>query len=240
MAVPLPDRRPFRTALSVLLAALCVGAAPAAPPGPPVPAGLTADVRGPHVMLFQGIVRADGWGEDFIFTPASGASDDRTMTAHGGIPLVDAWTQSGGVAFFNTTPDWVLRTQVLTPDSSSGDFYLDPAHPEVRAWNRALVRRLLGYGFDGFNVRVLLERVMAPRPGDPAGALRGSGSRSGDNADGRGSPRSSAGDHLDGGDWRGWLAVENPHRLGPAGSLLRGDQGRFRARGPRDGEIQVR
>ncbi|MEA1948305.1 MAG: alpha-galactosidase [Thermodesulfobacteriota bacterium] len=46
-------------------------------------------------------------------------------------------------------PDWFYR-KAESSTGETGDYYLDPTNPEVVAWNRALVKRLIGYGVDGF------------------------------------------------------------------------------------------
>lgn len=45
--------------------------------------------------------------------------------------------------------DWFLN-KVEAPTGDTGDYYLDPTNPEVQEWHDALVKRLVGYGVDGF------------------------------------------------------------------------------------------
>jgi hypothetical protein len=46
-------------------------------------------------------------------------------------------------------PDWFYH-KAETSTGETDDYYLDPTNPEVLAWNRALVKKLIGYGVDGF------------------------------------------------------------------------------------------
>lgn len=45
--------------------------------------------------------------------------------------------------------DWFLN-KVEASTGDTGDYYLDPTNPEVQQWHDALVKRLVGYGVDGF------------------------------------------------------------------------------------------
>ncbi|MEW6368420.1 MAG: alpha-galactosidase [Acidobacteriota bacterium] len=67
----------------------------------------TATIVADKVMVFNGIPRRYGWGEDFVYRAASSTADTRSIGSPwlGGIPVVDIWAEGqGGVALFNTTP----------------------------------------------------------------------------------------------------------------------------------------
>lgn len=58
---------------------------------------------GSNIRIFNGIPNPEGWGEDLVYESSSIRRDDRLIGPYGGLPIVDVWTEDGGVAVFNTT-----------------------------------------------------------------------------------------------------------------------------------------
>ncbi|MBI4701943.1 MAG: alpha-galactosidase [Deltaproteobacteria bacterium] len=83
------------------LTAACSEGAPGA--GPAEPPGVVTSALSGRVMVFNGIPRALGWGEDFIYEATAETQDTRSLGVPplGGMPLVDIWNEQGGVALFN-------------------------------------------------------------------------------------------------------------------------------------------
>lgn len=63
----------------------------------------TCSLEGTSIMAFNGIPLPPGWGNDLEYTVTSLTADERTIGALGGIPFVDIWNTSGGVAIADTS-----------------------------------------------------------------------------------------------------------------------------------------
>lgn len=125
-----------------------------------------ATISAPKVMVFNGIAEAGGWGDDFIFEAGNGMSDSRTLGACGGIPLVDFYTSTGGVAFFNTSTNredfkvvWSMRTNILSVTVGggtsieryyhTGDYYIAVRHfAEIMKAKGIAARAAPSWAFD--------------------------------------------------------------------------------------------
>ena len=57
--------------------------------------------------------------------------------------------------------NWFYTKAIPSWGSSdeTGDWYLNPTRSDVRAWNRNIVERLVGYGFDGFKLDDIYEII---------------------------------------------------------------------------------
>ena len=61
---------------------------------------IVARLIGKNIYVFNGIPKK--WGQNLVYRVDAATADTRTMGALGGIPIVDAWTENGGIAIFNT------------------------------------------------------------------------------------------------------------------------------------------
>ena len=59
-------------------------------------------LAGAKIFAFNGIPIEQGWGGDLVYRVDETTADKRTMGPLGGIPLVDIWNDTGGVAVYNT------------------------------------------------------------------------------------------------------------------------------------------
>ena len=59
-------------------------------------------LEGHPIYVFNGIPKPEGWGDDLVYKARTSGTDRRTMGALGGLPVVDIWNASGGIAVFNT------------------------------------------------------------------------------------------------------------------------------------------
>lgn len=62
-----------------------------------------ATVTGERVFAFNGIPLDEGWGEPLVYRVKAKTAGTRVLGALGGVPVVDVYTENGGVAFFNTS-----------------------------------------------------------------------------------------------------------------------------------------
>ncbi|MFH0865541.1 MAG: hypothetical protein V1904_05075, partial [Bacteroidota bacterium] len=60
-------------------------------------------LNGTNIMAFNGIPLLLGWGNDLEYIVTSSTADERTIGPLGGIPFVDIWNSSGGVAIADTS-----------------------------------------------------------------------------------------------------------------------------------------
>jgi hypothetical protein len=60
-------------------------------------------LEGEAIFIFNGIPVNEGWGEDLVYSIESIDDEPYTIGPLGGIPLVDIWNKTEGVAFFNTS-----------------------------------------------------------------------------------------------------------------------------------------
>ena len=76
----------------------------------------TATLDADNVMVFNGIPQENGWGKDLVYQATSNMVEEWSMESPwlGGIPLVDIWSEEGGVALFNITKQHEPFTVQLT------------------------------------------------------------------------------------------------------------------------------
>jgi len=76
-------------------------------------------LKGQHIMAFNGIPVPLGWGTDLEYVVNANTADERTIGTLGGIPLVDIWNDTGGIAVACTSKFQQVFTVRLTyyPDS---------------------------------------------------------------------------------------------------------------------------
>jgi alpha-galactosidase len=75
---------------------------------------IEATVEGAEAWVFNGI--PETWGEDQVLPVRPGMADDRSMRALGGIPVVDVFTEQGGVALMNTSDSLEPFRVLVTSD----------------------------------------------------------------------------------------------------------------------------
>ncbi len=82
----------------------------------------SATIVADKVMVFNGIPQGNGWGDDLVYQATDSTEGVYTMGAPwlGGIPLVDIWSEQGGVALFNISDQHELFTvQLIVEDSGA-------------------------------------------------------------------------------------------------------------------------
>ena len=82
----------------------------------------SATIVANRVMVFNGIPQDSGWGEDLVFQATDSTEGVYTMGDPwlGGIPLVDIWSEQGGVALFNISDHQEpFSVQLIVEDSGT-------------------------------------------------------------------------------------------------------------------------